>query len=226
MPSFRMAVLNAANVPDEEVTAFVQAAEEYIDKYLVPFWPDVGGSRIRCYPLGVGVGGDVPLVLAPNTTQAGSLGFHDKTATGLPTGIVELDSCRRYGVPWTVAATHEIAELLIDPYLTQFVQIGPRSYPKEIADPVTANRFMIGTVAVANVTTPAYWDPHSPPGSRFDIMGLATAPLPTIPKDGWLEWSEGGQYQNAWGPEMPARHVAYMAERHGRRFRRRMMGTR
>lgn len=223
--AFALAVVNEASVPQADIDAFVPAAREFIQQWLTAFWPDVAGTTIRAVPPGASaITTEAAIILAPNTTQAGSLGYHDKTAAGLPTGIIELDSCRRYGVPWTIAATHEIAELLIDPFLTEFVDVATRSYPKEIADPTTAGHFMIGSVPVANVTTPAYWDPHSPAGSRFDLMGLVKAPLPAIPEKGWLEWCEGGEYSNAWGPQMPAQHIAYMAERHGRRWRRRTQG--
>jgi hypothetical protein len=219
MPAFSLAVINEAAIADAEVGAFVASAQEYIDKWLAAFWPEVAGSTIRAAPFGGASASEAVLTLAPNTTLANSMGYHDKTSAGLPQGIVELDSCLRYGVAWTIAASHELAELLVNPKLDRFAAVGDRSYPLEIADPTTAGTFAIGTVMMSNFSTPAYWDAAWPAGSRFDAMNQVRAPLPTIPHDGWLEWSESGVYASAYGADMTPEMIVYMRSRKGRRWR-------
>jgi hypothetical protein len=217
--AFKLAVVNEAALPDADVAAFVAAAEEWIGKWLAPFWPEVAGSTIRTATPGTVAAEEAQIVLAPTTTMANSLGYHEKSPSGLPIGIVELDACLKYGVAWTIAGTHEIGELLINPALDRFAAAGSRQYPVEIADPVTSDSFAIGGVMVSNAVTPAWWDPAAPPGSRFDIMALVTQPLPEIPHRGWLEWSENGVYSSAYGTDMAPNHIAYMRARHGRRWR-------
>jgi hypothetical protein len=158
------------------------------------------------------------IVLAPNTTLANSLGYHQWTAAGLPTGIVELDACQQSNVPWTIPGTHEIGELLINPRLDQYVAIGDLWYPKELCDPVTSDRLQVGTMWAANAVTPAWFDRMAPTTSRFDLLGNVHAPIPAIPAGGWVEWWDGQSWQNQWGAEMSPEMLAYMKARRGRRY--------
>lgn len=225
MPAFKLAVVNEASLPDAEVAAFVFAADEYIGKWLAAFWPEVVGTTIRCAPPGSTADDEAQIVLAPNTTLANSLGYHEKSPSGLPIGIVELDACLKYNEPWTIAGTHEIGELLINPVLDRFVTVGSRQYPVEIADPATSDSFEMDGVRVANSVTPAWWGLAASADSRFDIMGLVHQALPTIPHRGWLEWSENGVYSSAYGPDIAPDHIAYMNARRGRRWRLRQLSV-
>lgn len=218
MPAYKLAVVNHTSVPQADVDAFAVAAQRWVSQYLASAWPEVNGTSVRSVPPGGQPAGDEALiVLAPNTTLANSLGYHDWTQAGLPMGIVELDSCQKYNVPWTIPGTHEIGELLINPRVANYVAVGNLWYPKEICDPVTSDRFQIGAVSVANAVTPAWFDQQAPAGSRFDLMGTARAPIPAIPAGGWLEWWDGQSWQNAWGQQIAPEILGYMQERRGRR---------
>lgn len=225
MPAFNIAVVDeggSLSPGDDAVAAFAAALQVYNDDWLAAFWPEVRGTTVMVAQPGKIPPGAVPLVLAPTTTMANSAGYHNDP-DGQPVGIVELDAVQRYGMDWTVAASHEFGELLINPKLDQFVQVGDAWYPKEIADPVTSDSFAVNAFAasgvmMSNFATPAFWNPAAPAGSRFDAMALATAPLPTIPHRGWLEWSTGGQpYQSAYGPDIAPDMIAYMNAKEGRR---------
>lgn len=217
MTAFALALVNQASVDDSEIAAFLPAASEFIAKWVAAFWPETMGSTIRAVPDGEQPGsGEVPITLAPNTTLANSLGYHNYQ-DGSPLGIVELDACRLYNEPWTIAATHEITELLVNPDLARFTTIEGRSYPIEVADPVTGLHFDINGVAVSNFSTPSWWGLAS--DTRYDAMAQVTRPLPTIPHLGWLEWSEGGTYTSAYGSDLPDAKIAYMKTRDGRRAR-------
>lgn len=222
MPRFDIAVVDEAGISAEEVSDFAGAAEEYIGQWLAAFWPEVQGSTVRMTD-STSSTGEVQLVLAPTISHAGTLGYHDDNASGLPVGIVELEACRQSNWSWQIAASHELAEMLVNPQLDRYARISgyDRRYPIEIADPVTSESFLVGQVPMSNFTTPAFWNLAS--GNRYDAMGLVHSPLPTIPSKGWLEWAENhsGQWQwaNAWGAELTPGMIAYMRDRQGRRFR-------
>lgn len=222
MPGAAVALVNSAAVPDAEIAAFVAAAPAFLASYLAPFWPETAGMTLQA--TGPAPGG-ARLVLAATTTHPGTAGFHDP-ADG---DIVEIDACRQYGMPWTVAAFHELSEGAVNPNLTRFAQIDGRWYPVEIADPCIADTFLIAiggrrTVAAPNFSTPAYWGIGS--GDRYDLMEKIAEPLAVAkkpPPGGWLESSDGGggAYEGNYGDEVTAMPdlVAYMRARQGRRWR-------
>lgn len=221
MPAFQVLIVNTAGIDPNEVTAFVPVAYQWLAR-VQQYWPEVAGTTFQIVPA-------IPddqapnqalLEIAPNTTLANSVGYHNEASwDGPPIGIVEMDACQLYGVPWTVAATHEIGEMLINPKLDQFIPFNGLSYPKEIGDPVTGDQFPIDNIAVSNVVTPAWFVPNAPAGSVFDVMGLVTAPIPTIPTNGWLEWKDAaGNWSSQYGPNMAPAMVTYMNSRQGRRF--------
>lgn len=52
------------------------------------------------------------IVILDNSDQAGALGYHDMTKDGLPIGKVFAKTDQRYGLKWSVTASHEILEML------------------------------------------------------------------------------------------------------------------
>lgn len=219
MPAYKLAVINEASVDAGEVDAFVAGASIWVLQYLAQAWPEVAGTTIRAVPAGQAANSDeAQIVLAPNTTLANSLGYHTWTDAGLPTGIVELDACRQYNQPWTIPGTHEIGELLINPRVGEYVYAGTFQYPKEICDPVTSDRMTVGAIQAANAVTPAWFDQMAPASSQFDLLGNVHAPIPHIPRGGWVEWWDGSGWQNAWGSDISPDMLAYMNHRRGRRY--------
>jgi len=93
---------------------------------------------------------------------------------------------------WTVDASHEILEMLVDPFgnrmqTSQAIQIsgndvvdgtGTFSYLVEACDPCEANNFAydIGGIAVSDFITPHFYDPSVTPGTRYSFKGNITRP--------------------------------------------------
>ena len=223
MPSLKIVVINEASVAQAEVDAFVAGAAAWVTGKLAQFWPEVAGTTLRAAtPTAPPNDDEAQLVIAPNTTLANSLGYHDWTGSGQPTGIVEMDACRTYNQPWTIPGTHEIGEMLINPQLADYTYVGSFAYPKEICDPVTSDRMDINGFLAANAVTPAWFNQMAGADSQFDLLGNVHAPIPQIPKGGWVEWWDGSGWQNAWGSEITPDMMAYMNTRRGRRHRMRL----
>lgn len=214
MTARSIVIVNQGNVPVVEINNFVLAMEEYLGKWYAAFWPETMGTTIRIAGAGPVPVGSAPLVLAPTTTQAGSLGYHVKTPDGQPTAIVELDACRNYNWPWTIAASHEL-EMLINPNMDRYARSGDKFYPIEVADAVSFHRgWRIGFVEVSNFTTPAYWGLTD--NTRYDALARVTNPLPVIPAKGWLMSSSNGSWASAYGAELAPDHLAYLSGHQGR----------
>lgn len=223
MPAFAVAVLNHGGLPQLSVEAFAAAADELVGKYLVPFWPDFAGTTVRAVPIGGKEDPhEVALSLAPQISVANTMGYHTKSAFGLPVGIIELEACTTYGVPWTVPGAHEIVEILGNPELDQFI-VAPdgRRFPRELVDFVTSAQMTIVDVPVCSAVTPLFFDPTATRArGQFDLLDQVTEPFPKIPLGGWAQWQlTDGSVQSAYGDSVTLAMQAYVAARQGRAFR-------
>ena len=82
------------------------------------------------------------LVFADKSTEAGDLGYHDFTPDGRPISYVFAADDLKYGYSPTVTATHEIAEMLADPWISEVFQVSNTEFfAKEICDPCEADEF-------------------------------------------------------------------------------------
>jgi hypothetical protein len=93
---------------------------------------------------------------------------------------------------WTIDASHEICEMLVDPYgnrlqPSQAMQIqgngvvdapGTYSYLVEACDPCEANNYAyeIGGIAVSDFITPHYYDASVASGVQYSFRGNVTRP--------------------------------------------------
>jgi hypothetical protein len=104
---------------------------------------------------------------------------------------------------WTVDASHEILEMLIDPYGNR-LQSGPSlkvvkgkvveghslyAYLVEACDPCQgdAHAYPIHGVAVSDFITPHYYDPIRRAGTRYSFTGKVKHPREVLP-GGYLSW--------------------------------------
>ena len=104
---------------------------------------------------------------------------------------------------WTVDASHEILEMLVDPYgnrMQSSVAIevvngkikdgtGQYGYLVEACDPCEDNSYAytINGVAVSDFITPHFYDPLETPGTRYSFTGAIKAPRQILP-GGYISW--------------------------------------
>ena len=104
---------------------------------------------------------------------------------------------------WTVDASHEILEMLVDPYgnrMQSSVAIevvkgkiqdgtGQFGYLVEACDPCEDNSYAytINGVAVSDFITPHFYDPLVTPGTRYSFTGAIKAPRQILP-GGYISW--------------------------------------
>jgi hypothetical protein len=129
------------------------------------------------------------LVVLDNSDQAGALGYHDLTTAGLPISKVFAGTDKQYGYNWTVTATHELIEMLVDPWLN-LCAVGPdrRVWAYEACDPVEADElgYEIDGVLVSDFCLPAWWEPPRD-GVPVDFRGHVTKPL-QLAKGGYAQY--------------------------------------
>jgi hypothetical protein len=104
---------------------------------------------------------------------------------------------------WTVDASHEILEMLVDPYgnrMQSSVAIkivngkiedgtGQFGYLVEACDPCEDNNYAytVNGVAVSDFITPRYYDPLVTPGTRYSFTGALKGPRQILP-GGYISW--------------------------------------
>jgi hypothetical protein len=137
-----------------------------------------------------------PIFILPKL-KPGEGGFH-KTRHLQPYAEVE------YGDAWSLSASHELIEMLIDPSASLLVagpelQISgnaivenPRrrvEYLVEACDPCEDQKFayLIEDVIVSDFFTPHYHDPAKSDGVRYSFTGALTQPREVLP-GGYISW--------------------------------------
>jgi len=104
---------------------------------------------------------------------------------------------------WTVAASHEICEMLVDPYGNRIqssrsieivggkIQDGPGEfeYLVEACDPCEDDKYSysIQGVVVSDFITPHFYDPVTAAGTHYSFTGALTAPRQILP-GGYISW--------------------------------------
>ena len=104
---------------------------------------------------------------------------------------------------WTIDASHETLEMLVDPYgnklqSSRSISIvgngvkdgnGEFNYLVEACDPCEADEFgySIQGVAVSDFITPHYYDPVTSPGTRYSFTGAIKAPRQLL-KGGYISY--------------------------------------
>ncbi len=104
---------------------------------------------------------------------------------------------------WTIDASHEILEMLVDPYgnrMQSSVAIevvggkiedgtGQFGYLVEACDPCEDNNYAytINGVAVSDFITPHFYDPLVTPGTRYSFTGALKGPRQILP-GGYISW--------------------------------------
>jgi hypothetical protein len=104
---------------------------------------------------------------------------------------------------WTIDASHEILEMLVDPYGNRMqssvaIEIvrgkiqdgtGQYGYLVEACDPCEDNgyAYTINGVAVSDFITPHYYDPMVTPGTRYSFTGAIKGPRQILP-GGYISW--------------------------------------
>ncbi len=137
-----------------------------------------------------------PIFILPELPPSES-GFH-KTEHYQPYAKVE------YGDAWSLSASHELIEMLVDPSASRLVA-GPElkasgniivenqgkrvEYLLEACDPSQDQKFayLIEEVIVSDFFTPNYHDPAKSAGTKYSFTGAITQPRQVLP-GGYISW--------------------------------------
>jgi hypothetical protein len=176
---------------------FVAAMQKFVDEHFAPVW----GTPAKLVKTTGFVKGAWAMTFLENAEDANTEGYHDVTPEGLPMAKVFVRTTIRLKERVTVAATHELAEMLVDPG-TNLYSAGPkknRLYDYEAADPVEELYFDVNGIPMSDFVYPEYFETFHRPGSvRFDHMGKLKRPF-QVAKGGYQSFWENGKEKQVWG---------------------------
>ncbi len=132
-----------------------------------------------------------PIIIRDDIGFPGAAGIH-LDEDGQPFALVQ------YSNTWTLTASHEVLEMLADPFGNRLVASdsikpgqGRVEYLVEVSDPSEAVAFSyrVNGVMMSDFYTPSFFDPLSAPGVRYSFTGAIPAPRKVL-KGGYLSWHD------------------------------------
>lgn len=144
-------------------------------------------------------------VLIKPTITIDVYGYHTVDAAGIPITYM------KYQPNWTVTTSHEIVEMLVNPYGNkimsghEFYGNTPDADPSndveylvEIADPsqTSNNGYDIQGVRVSDFFLPAFYDLTYSEGKQYSITGAIKTPM-TIADGGYISFKRFGEWYQA-----------------------------
>ena len=163
----------------------------------------IWGTPARIVDAGTGPvpAGHWAIVFLDDADQAGALGYHDLTPDQLPLSKIFVRTTVQAGDKVSVTATHELAEMLVDPGI-QMGAVGPDQttwYAYETADAVEQETFQINGIDVTNFVYPAWFEGFRPPQSaQFDYLGSCKSPFELRP-GGYISVFKNGTWSQIFG---------------------------
>jgi len=205
---------------DEEVAAAVAAIQRQVNEHLAPSW-GVGGTLVPV------LGGAAPpdkawiISLLDTSDQPGDIGYHQDTDQ--PNGMVGVKTCLDDKASWTACLSHEVMELIVDPWAQLGYQVGEAMYSLEICDPVEGQPYSIDNVLVENFVLPSWFRAGS--AGPWDYQKQLSAPLSLL-KGGYCQIANVGDFNQKNGERVRAsKLVPQKLSRRLRRLARKSQGT-
>lgn len=180
---FSIKVLNPAGF---DLHGIMEAMHTQIASHLAPIWgtyADINAPR----PLGIPVSLSVETKFTDGP-GGGILGYHDVDSKGHPFIRVFVEDSQAAGVSVSSVISHEILEVLGDPFITSLALEYPggalglgRIIDAELCDPVENDIYKINGVEVSNFVTPWWFTNQVMAGLKFDYLGRLTIPFTLTP---------------------------------------------
>jgi hypothetical protein len=145
-------------------------------------------ADVTAYPsLGQVPHGVWPVIIKDDLTRPEAAGYHEDDL-GEPYALV------RRTDDWSITASHEMLEILADPWGRHLVagpsprQPGtPVKFLVEVCDPCSDASYTVNGIAVSDFYTPRFFDPAEGRSVRYSHTGAITAPRQVL-KGGYLTW--------------------------------------
>lgn len=182
-------------VPQAEFLRYLSAQQAQLDVEVAGIWDLT--CKLACSQVEVVPASSWQFVLLDDSDQAGALGYHDDVVgvNGQPLAKAFAKTDLQNGFNWTVTASHEVIETLVDPDINRVVLVQVRPSPQnpsglllvayEACDAVEADHFARPgkyRIQLSDFVTREWFEPETPgePG-KFSAYGNLGRPLEIAP---------------------------------------------
>ena len=204
-----IALTNASTcLSDAQVEAVVPSLQRQVSSDFRAYW-DIDCALTFLSKGQILTAGWWQIVLTDDPDQAGALGYHEMTIHGTPLGKVFARLDAESGSSWTVTLSHELLEMLADPWINWCAQGSDRRiYALEVCDAVESDSlgYEIDGVLVSDFITPSWFERTE--ADRIDFKKQVSKPMDLGPggyvslldrEGGWTQITAEG----TGGPEAP-----------------------
>jgi hypothetical protein len=185
-------VSEAKEISSAELARVSAALQKQVTRDLMPAW-NVTATVEPFESLARVPAGYWPIIIRSDIGRAGAGGFHSQNQSQ-PFALVQ------YNNSWTLAASHELLDMLVDPSGNRIVVASspnPADNGKsvrvlvEIAQPVEAAEFAysIDGILVSDFVTPAFYNSSDNGGMKYSYTGAAKTRMKIL-KGGFLSWED------------------------------------
>lgn len=128
-----------------------------------------------------------------------AIGYHTEAA-GVPEAFVSVQTAVQYHFRWGVVATHELAEMLVDPEATSADNTrnecdifngctNATFYAREVCDPVQSETYRLGPLHVSDFVYRNWFEPDAP--GPYDAGRHLGSPLSLAPSSYMIVYRDG-----------------------------------
>lgn len=197
LPTHIAMVADGVRIPLPELMIVAAAIQKQVVRDFAPLWGVTG--TVAAFANLKDVPGDyLPVTIKDKLDDPDAGGYHSDE-NGQPFSVVLYDK------GWTVSASHEVLEMLADPYGNRMVSgwaAGERvNFLVEACDPCESDdcTYTVNGIKVSDFVVPQYFDPIKVPGLRYCYSGRLDGPR-ELHRDGYLSWMTGGGnwFQRTW----------------------------
>ena len=203
----RIACINYAEptISGRKMAKLTAALQKCYDKHFLPVW----GYPVDLYVTERPRPSDWQLVYFDEASNKNMLGRHELTHRRQPISKIFVKALGNE--PVSVAASHELFEMVLDPMANLWADKNPNTqYAYEVCDAVEEDTFFVAGFEMSNFVYPAWFEPFKhPPGTQFDHLRKLKAPF-TMSKDGYVVIKRDGRVLERFGS--PAKRKRFAKE--------------
>lgn len=202
-----IACFNRAKTPlGLDLDGLLAALQKFVDARVAPVW----GTPAKLVRSTGFLAGAWAIVFLDTADAPGALAYHDLTPDGFPLSKVFVKTILSERASVSVAASHELVEMLVDPAINLW-STGPERgvfYAYESADPVEEQSFLLDGIAMSDFVYPSYFEPFRKPDStQFDAMKRVNRPFQLL-KGGYQIIFKNGKETQVFGSKAKAKRFA------------------
>ena len=139
----------------QDLESVLPAFQTMVSRDLAPAW---GQDAVLTDDPSARASAEMTVVLQDNVECLFCLGYHD-LVKGKPIAYVGVGTSADYGEAWPLTATHELEEMLVDPWINRGAQVNGRWWLVEVSDPVESGAFayFIDGVPISDFILPSWY---------------------------------------------------------------------